>query len=404
MLQPRLPFWEHVLSMRSILVGPKPLPPGARDLRLDMFRGLALVMIFINHVPGTVYELYTNRNFGFSDAAEAFVFMSGLAAGLAYSGAFRTAAPRWLAIARPWARARQLYFVHLTLTVVFLATFAGAAHFFGLHGLIETNNMRMLSREPLATLVGIPLLTHQFGYLNILPLYLTLLLATPALIMLGLRRPWWLLAGSVALWAVAGQFRINFPNYPTPGGWFFNPLSWQLLFVVGLLAGLAMKEGRRFFPPNPIAFLAALGFVLFVLFWMRIPQVGALGHAVLAFFHKLGAPFYLISFDKTFLALPRLLHALCLFYVLASIPAVQRLAGSRMAAPLRTLGRQGLPVFAVGTALSLLLQAVKTAVPAHPLSDGLMLASGLVVLWALAHALNHTAELRSALVRTKLAA
>ena len=50
-----------------------------------MFRGLALVMIFINHVPGTVFEAYTNRNFGFSDAAEAFVFMSGVAAGLAYS-------------------------------------------------------------------------------------------------------------------------------------------------------------------------------------------------------------------------------------------------------------------------------------------------------------------------------
>ena len=63
---------------------------GGRDARLDMFRGLALIMIFVNHVPGTIYETYTSRNFGFSDAAEAFVFMSGMAAGLAYSGRFRT--------------------------------------------------------------------------------------------------------------------------------------------------------------------------------------------------------------------------------------------------------------------------------------------------------------------------
>ena len=46
--------------------------PGGRDHRLDIFRGLALMMIFINHVPGNVFEHLTSRNFGFSDAAEAF--------------------------------------------------------------------------------------------------------------------------------------------------------------------------------------------------------------------------------------------------------------------------------------------------------------------------------------------
>ena len=49
-----------------------------RDARLDMFRGIALLMIFINHVPGTAWENFTSRNFGFSDAAEAFVLMSGM--------------------------------------------------------------------------------------------------------------------------------------------------------------------------------------------------------------------------------------------------------------------------------------------------------------------------------------
>ena len=81
----RAPLLERLKAFAGYCVDEADMvrPPGGRDARLDMFRGLALVMIFINHVPGTFYETLTSRNFGFSDAAEAFVFMSGLAAGLA---------------------------------------------------------------------------------------------------------------------------------------------------------------------------------------------------------------------------------------------------------------------------------------------------------------------------------
>lgn len=401
MLERAPSFWERIPLMRAVVAGPAPLPPGGRDERLDMFRGLALVMIFINHVPGTVFEAFTNRNFGFSDAAEAFVFMSGVAAGLAYSGAFLKKAPLWLAIARPWARARQLYFVHLTLTFIFLATFAGAAHFFGLYGLFETNNLRALAREPLATLIGIPLLTHQFGYLNILPLYLTLLLAVPALIVAGLKRPYWLVAGSVLVWFLAGTFRINFPNYPNSGGWFFNPFSWQLVFVIGLVAGLGMKLGRRAFPAHPVTFLLALGFVVLSVLWMKVQPVGAMGNGALRWLWQVGAPFHVHSFDKTFLSLPRLLHALCLFYILASIPAMQALAASRWVSPLRAMGRQGLAVFATGTALSLLFQAVRAGVPNSVATDAALLVLGLAIQIGLAYALNKTVQMKAALARAK---
>ncbi|MBD8064159.1 OpgC domain-containing protein [Devosia sp. PTR5] len=382
--------------MGHVMAGAAPLPPGARDDRLDMFRGLALVMIFINHVPGTVYENFTNRNFGFSDAAEAFVFMSGLAAGLAYSGAFRNGGPLWLAIARPWARARQLYFVHIAITAISLAIFAGAAHYFGLYEVLLKNNIAALVKDPLATLVGIPLLTHQFGYLNILPLYLVLLLASPLVFIAGLRWPWPTFLCSIALWVLAGQFRINLPNYPTSGGWFFNPISWQLLFVTGLLSGMAMKQGRRFIPVNPWLFLLSLGFVLFVIVWVKVPPIAEAGRAGLGQLSAWGLPFYLTNFDKSFVAAPRLLHALALFYVLASIPALQLVAASRWTAPLRSLGRQGLAVFATGTVLSLFLQAIKTVVEPDPVTDGLMLGSGLVLLLVLSWALNTTTRLRRA--------
>ena len=90
--------------------------PSTRDPRLDVFRGICLVMIFINHVPGNIYENLTSRNFGFSDAAEGFVLMSGIAAGLAYSMDFNLPGRIWTGLARVWRRVWTLYMVHLVTT------------------------------------------------------------------------------------------------------------------------------------------------------------------------------------------------------------------------------------------------------------------------------------------------
>lgn len=378
-------------------IAEKPLPKlfkAPRDQRLDMFRGLALVMIFINHVPGTVYENFTNRNYGFSDAAEAFVFMSGMAAGLAYSSRF-ISGPLWLAVAKVWARARQLYFVHITITMVSLAIFAAAALWFDLPQVLTQNNIPPLFQQPLSGLIGLPLLTHQLGYLNILPLYMTLLLATPLFLIAGLRWPRLTLLASVLLWVAAGQFRLNFPNFPTGGGWFFNPFSWQLLFVLGLLCGAAMKQGSTFVPYNPYLFWLAFAYLVLILVWVKVGAVGVAGRSVLGWFADRHAPFYLTWFDKTFLALPRLSHALAVFYVMASIPPIKTFSQSRYAEPLKLFGRQGLPVFAAGTVLTMLGQAIKTPRLPDPLFDGLLLGSGLLLLSAMAWALDRTGKLRT---------
>ncbi|MGV3490829.1 MAG: OpgC family protein [Devosia sp.] len=390
-------FARLVAHMRAAL-GPRVevgAPPTGRDARLDMFRGIALVMIFINHVPGTFYETLTSRNFGFSDAAEAFVFMSGMAAGLAYSNSF-SGGPLWPAIARVWARARSLYFVHLSITLIALGIFAAAALWFGLYDVLEKNNIAPLFTQPLQVMIGLPLLTHQLGYLNILPLYAILLLATPAIILAGRRWPVWTLVASIALWVIAGQFRLNLPNYPNSGGWFFNPFSWQLLFVIGLLSGMAMKEGRRFIARYDWLLSLSLCFLVFVLLWVKIPALGDAGRQVLGTFSKWGAPFYITWFDKTFLALPRLLHALALFYVLGSLPIMRRVADSRWVAPLRWMGRQGLAIFATGTVLSLFLQAVKAGVTDDFWLDTLLLGSSLAALVLLAYVLTRTQQMTRA--------
>jgi hypothetical protein len=80
--------------------------------------------------------------------------------------------------------------------------------------------------------------------------------------------------------------------------------------------------------------------------------------------------------------------------VVGHLGVIRWFAETKIAAPLRVMGRQGLAVFATGTVLSLALQTVKTVTGADPLLDGLMLGTGLLVLWALAWALTKTAELK----------
>ncbi|GHA22188.1 OpgC protein [Devosia pacifica] len=377
--------------------------PLGRDARLDMFRGLALVMIFINHVPGTLYENFTNRNFGFSDAAEAFVFMSGMAAGLAYSTAFLKER-YWVAAARVLARARQLYFVHLTITAIALAMFAAAALWFGLPDVLETNGISVLFDKTPGALVGLPLMTYQLGYLNILPLYIVLLAVTPLLLPLGLRHPYLLVAGSLVVWAVVGVLQVNFPNFPGNGGWFLNPFAWQLLFVVGLLCGAAMKQKRSFVPFNPMLFGFAAALVIFIALWMRIPAIGAAGRSMLGEINDLGLPDHFTWFNKSYLDLPRMVHAFALFYVLSSLTLIRHFAASRYAAPFRLLGRFGLPVFATGTLLSLFGQILKSERQPDPVFDGILLATGLLLLLALAKSLDITTQMRRESVAAKASA
>ena len=96
-----------------------------RDTRIDVFRALALLTIFINHIPGTVFENLTHKNFGFSDSAEAFVLISGIAVGLAYGSKFESGT-RFLITLKAWRRAATLYCTHILTTIATLAIFCAA--------------------------------------------------------------------------------------------------------------------------------------------------------------------------------------------------------------------------------------------------------------------------------------
>ncbi len=348
--------------MSQLNAGGGPVARRPRDPRIDAFRGLALIMIFVDHVPGNPYEQFTIRNIGFSDAAEAFFVMSGVAAGLAYSGRFLpdnvAKNGLWHAVSPIWHRAWVLYLVQIFLTVWAIAIYSSGSIFFEMPSLIKQINLTQVFENTQAALIGIPALMHQLGYVNILPAYMVLLVATPFAIMLGLRHPWLLAAASALVWFSAGLWRLNLPNFPNPGGWFFNPFAWQAVFVCGLLIGLSLGRKERFVPKSKALFALSVGFLLFVLAWRYAPGVGPYLNHQMARLGAMGVPFNLVSHDKTFLALPRLLHCLALVYALSCLNSVFRATASPLGAPLRLLGRNGLLVFASGTLLALMFNVL----------------------------------------------
>ena len=359
---------------------PVPVQIRRRDSRIDVLRGIALVMIFVNHVPGTVFELVTSRNFGFSDAAEGFVFISGLSAFLAYAGGL-SARPLWAGVRRIWKRAWTLYLVHLMVTFWAVAIVAATLRYGGSGALFEKDNFQFLVSDPIGVLIGLPLLGHQFGYVNILPLYAVLLLAAPALILSAGRWPRATLAGSVALWAGVGFAHVDLPNLPLQGGWFFNPLAWQMLFVLGILTGAALKRGARFVPVNRWLVAAAAAYLLLSLVWLKWPALQDRGNAALGWLAAQGAPNLVRDFDKTYVSVPRLLHFLSLAYVLSVLPWLRDLCDSRPLAPLALLGRHALPVFALGTILSFAVRAAKEIAGAPTLAlDVLMISGGIAAM------------------------
>ncbi len=365
-----------------------------RDHRIDFLRGLALVMIFINHIPGNAWENVTSRNFGFSDAAEGFVLMSGIAAGLAFGPVFSNPAP-WSARLRPWRRALTLWVAHVPVCLAILALFVLTRQDAGVAEMALARNITPVLEQPWPFIPAMAMLSHQFAYADILPLYILLLLAAPGLLALAVRWPRRLMLASVALWLATGLFRLKFPTWPQENGWFFNPMAWQVLFVAGILTGLALRRGQRILPVRSWALWLAWGFLILSAIWVQVPAVAnAGGHGLWLLREYLGFPSIMVSFDKGMLFLPRLLHILALAYALSALPALKALAAGPWGQGLARLGRHSLPVFAAGTLMAYAAQVGRQLAPPSFLMDTAIVVAGTAVLFLVAR-LREEQKLRS---------
>lgn len=355
-----------------------------RDYRIDLLRGIALVMIFINHVPGTIWEHFTSRNFGFSDAAEGFVLMSGMATGLAYGTAFLGGIPRLGQALRPWRRAVTLWSVHVAIMLALAVAFALSLNHPEILKIAADHKILLAIEDPAGFALPIVLLGHQFAYADILPLYIVLMLAAPAILFLAARWPRRVMAVSILLWLVVGVLQIRMPTFPLDYGWLFNPMSWQVLFVGGVLTGLGMRQGQRFLPHNVWAFRLAVGFLVVTAIWVQVPLIAERANHGLWLLQEYGFPQLFTTFEKSFVCLPRLLHILALAYVLSIWPFVKTVAADPRLAPIVMLGRHSLPVFAAGTILAYLGQVSKAILPASTALDTLLIVVGIGILFAVA--------------------
>ena len=322
--------------------------PESRDPRIDLLRGFALLTIFVDHIPLDSLSRFTLRSFGFSDAAELFVFLAGYSAFLAYRPVFQYGG-WWVGWKKIGRRCATLWAVHALLL---------AASF----GIVMVRGC--LTAEPLPclgpflaagfsglvrglTLQGLP------SYLDILPLYIVLLAVTP-LILFGLRRSVGAtVAASLVLQALAVHQGWNLPSQidvRTPAtAWTFNPLAWQSVFVLGAAMACGRQRGWGWLSKPPRALkLACIAILLFGVLavdpWHLWPDFAAtlFPRAALSDDWKVSAPPW------------RLLHGLALLLLLLSSRRVGRLAVWPGFAAVRACGRAALPVFAAGCMLALL--------------------------------------------------
>ena len=317
-----------------------PARPRPRDARVDVLRGAALLMIFVDHVPKNALNLLTLHNFGFCDAAELFVVLAGFSSMMAYGSKFESEgfSPTLRRIA---GRCLRIYVAHVALLVLTVVVVVHWTEYF---------RMQPLAIAPLLDQGGPGLLRALTlralpGYLDILPLYIVLLGAFP-LIYLVMRRHVGLALGlSAAIWAAANIFpSLNLPNSIDGQGWYFNPFTWQLLFTAG--AALAVLMGRQ-------------GDVLPRWRWLAVICWGYLGFALLQGGNWADwglpslRPLAMPPPEKSLLSPWRILDIAALLYLFLSSPSVQALLRNRAARLLAVCGKHSLEVFAVGCACAL---------------------------------------------------
>jgi hypothetical protein len=342
---------------------------------IDFWRGFALATIFVNHIPGLYFERFTFRNVSLSDSAELFVFLAGWAMRKLTSGKAAMLPAKWLII-RLGARAFQVYFAQLVVTALAVAMLAGCAILLDAPFLLDWHNASAVFYDPVRANIGLVLLSHQLGYFNILPLYVVLLFTAPAIALLqrGARNLLPILA--LAIYAGALALGLNFPTWPVEGTWFFDPLAWQLIYVLGFLAagednlgGFARRHHKVLrWLAFPVLLLGiAVGWTSFSPDPLYVPE-----------------PKLFFMFDKTFLSPARLIHSLALIAFFAgAYDAVARWL-PWASGYLCLLGRNSLNVFCTLSLLSLAGQIGRYVFGGSIAFDALIVTFGISVMGLIA--------------------
>jgi len=351
---------------------------GERELRLDLFRGLALWLIFIDHLPASLLTWFTIRNYGFSDATEIFIFISGYTAAFVYGRAMLESGVL-IATARILRRVWQIYVAHVFLFTIFLAEISYVATRF--ENPLYTEEMGILDflKQPDITIVQALLLRFRPVNMDVLPLYIVLMLALPLILWSMKWRPDFTLGLSVALYVVTWEYDLYLSAYPN-GFWAFNPFAWQLLFVFGAWCALggARRMSRILASPVTmwisIAYLAAAFCV--TLTWY-VPQ--------LSHFMPKRIEQWMYPIDKTDLDVLRFTHFLALAALTVRfLPRDWPGLKSRWLRPLILCGQHSLEIFCLGVFLAFAGHFILAEVSGGAAMHALISLSGVLIMWGVA--------------------
>lgn len=324
------------------------LPLTRRDLRLDLFRGLANWAIFLDHIPNNAVAWLTTRNYGFSDAADLFVFISGYTASFVYARSMLTEGFA-VGTIRLLTRAWQIYVAHVLLFVIYMAVIGYVAQSYEHSHLLDEFNVAQLIRNPIATLTHGLALEYKPLNLDVLPLYIVLMAVFPPVLWTMICAPDLTISVSLVLYFASRHFGWNLPAYPS-GVWYFNPFTWQLLFLLGSWLALGGAAKARKLITSRIALVVG---VIYLAFALVLAMAGRFDEVARLLPDWLVAAFN--PNDKTDLAPYRVVHFLVLAILAVRIlPENWKRLGSRFVRPLIVCGQQSLAVFCVGIFLSVL--------------------------------------------------
>jgi hypothetical protein len=352
--------------------------PVERDLRLDLFRGIALWLIFLDHIPSNAVSWITIRNYGFSDATEIFVFISGYTAAFVYGRAMLSAG-FVVATARVLKRAWQIYVAHVFLFAIYLAEISYVVHSFDNPLYSEEMGVLDFMKNPDVTILQALLLKFKPVNMDVLPLYIMLLLWFSPILWLLLRAPSLALLTSAGLYTLMWIFDWNIPAYPT-GTWVFNPFAWQLLFVFGAWCALGGAQRLARWINSPVVVGLAAAYLMFAFAVAMTWYFPRLGFIVPKWLGELIYPI-----DKTNLDVLRILHFLSLavitvWFVPRDWPALK----SKFFWPAIVCGQHSLGIFCLGVFLSFAGHFVFTEVSNRVLTHVLVSIAGIAIMVAAA--------------------
>ena len=371
-----------VRSPAPLAPTPQPAPVVERDLRLDLFRGVALWGIFLDHIPENIVNWLTIRNYGFSDATEIFIFISGYTAAFVYGRAMRERG-FVVASARILRRAWQIYVAHIFLFTIFLAEIAYVAGTFD--NPLYAEEMRILDflKQPDVTIFEALILKFKPVNMDVLPLYIVLLLLLPPMLFVLLRRPTLALAGSALVYVLTWSFDFNLPAYPN-GVWFFNPFAWQLLFVFGAWCALGGAHRLSAVLRSPVILAIAMAYLVFAFAITLTWYVEPLGHFVPSWLSD-----WMYPIDKTNLDVLRFAHFLALATITVRfVPRDWPGLRSPILQPAIRCGQHSLEIFCLGVFLAFAGQFVISEYSGGPLIQVAISLIGIMIMVAVANLIS----------------